>query len=192
VGNRGSLVIFLKNMDDMINIPIHEVIWCFDEHQQLYDKVLNEIDRVNFHKGLINIEDIKTEDQKARVIIIDDLMREADDRVADMFTKGSHHRNLSVIFISQNLFNQGKGKRDISLNAHYMIVFKNPRDKAQILFFARQVHPENPKFILEAFQDATSKPHGYLLFDFKQSTNDELRYRTHIFPGEQCAVYTPK
>ena len=29
-------------------------------------------------------------------------MSEADDRVTKLFTKGSHHRNISVMFIVQN------------------------------------------------------------------------------------------
>ena len=31
----------------------------------------------------------------------------------------SHHRNLSVIYIVENLFRQGKGSPSISLNSHY-------------------------------------------------------------------------
>jgi len=183
---------FLRNIDDMINTPIHEVIWCFAEYQPLYDVIKNELDRVIFHRGIVNLDDINTSDQKARLIIIDDMMREAGDEVVDMFTKGSHHRNLSVILISQNLFNQGKGRRDISLNVHYMILFKNPRDVAQIKYLARQVYPDFPDFIVEAYRDATSIPHGYLLFDFKQSTDDKYRIRSRVLPNERpCIVYLP-
>jgi hypothetical protein len=39
-----------------------------------------------------------------------------------------HHRNISVMYIVQNLFHRGKHHRTIGLNAHYMVVFKNPRD----------------------------------------------------------------
>jgi len=37
-------------------------------------------------------------------VIIDDLMQETNETVANMFTKGSHHRNISVVFLAQNLF----------------------------------------------------------------------------------------
>ena len=49
-----------------------------------------------------------------------------DNRIVNLFTKGSHHRNLSVTYIVQNLFHQGKVKRNISLNSHYLVLFKNP------------------------------------------------------------------
>jgi len=38
------------------------------------------------------------------LVIIDDLMQETNETVANMFTKGSHHRNVSVVFLAQNLF----------------------------------------------------------------------------------------
>jgi len=43
--------------------------------------------------------------------------------VCDLFTKGRHHRNISVILITKNLFHQGRFSRDISLNAKYLVVF---------------------------------------------------------------------
>jgi hypothetical protein len=124
-------------------------------------------------------------------VIVDDLMREADSRVVDLFTKGFHHRNISVLFITQNLFHQKAGARDISLNAHYMIIFKNPRDAAQTTYLARQISPENPKFLVEAYRDATSNLHGYLLIDLKQNTPYVLRYRTDIFE-RNVTIYVPK
>ena len=59
-----------------------------------------------------------------------------DKRIADLFTKGSHHRNLSISYIVQNTFHEGNEMRNISLNAH-----KSPRDKQQISLLAREVNP---------------------------------------------------
>jgi hypothetical protein len=178
----------LNNKERMIDTSLKEVVWCYGEWQKLYEKLYEEIQDVVFHKGIMkNLPS----DGEPRLIIIDDLMREADGSIVDLFTKGSHHRNLSVIFITQNLFHKGKAQRDISLNAHYMIVFKNPRDAAQVNFLARQISPENPKFILEAYRDATSVPHGYLLLDLKQSTDDTLRVRTNVF-DTHVTIYVPK
>jgi hypothetical protein len=40
------------------------------------------------------------------VIVLDDLMSTAtkDPGINDLFTEGSHHRNLSVVTLKQNLF----------------------------------------------------------------------------------------
>ena len=64
-------------------------------------------------------------------MVIDDHMEDAggDERIVNLFTRGSHHRNLSVIYILQNVFHQGKGSRSISLNSHYLVLLKNPWDQ---------------------------------------------------------------
>lgn len=150
---------------------------------------------IEFREGLPRPEDYSHDPLVPKLVIIDDLMRESSsgEVIVDLFTKGSHHKNLSVVLISQNLFHQGRGQRDISLNANYIVVFKNPRDRAQIRHLARQVYPNDPKFLEEAYHDATSHPHGYLLLDLKQSTPDEFRFRTCIFPNDSAHyVYIPR
>ena len=54
---------------------------------------------------------------KRNLVVFDDQMIYArkDKRIVNLFTRGSYHRNLSRIYIVQNLFQQGKGSRSISL-----------------------------------------------------------------------------
>ncbi len=78
-----------------------------------------------------------------------------------------------------------------SKNTQYLVLFKNVRDGSQIQFLARQMFPGKSKYVLEAFQDATSPAFGYILFDFKPNTPDHFRLRTNIFPGEQQYTYVP-
>lgn len=179
---------FLKEMTRLINSNIEEIIYCIPEGQ-VTD---TEMTYTKLYEGIPDVAMFA--DLKPRLVILDDLMREANGDVVDLFTKGSHHYNLSVIFVTQNIFNQGKGRRDISLNAHYIVCFKNPRDKQQILHLSKQIFPENPKYIQEAYNDATSKPYGYLLFDLRQTTPDIIRYRTNIFQSDTPSniVYVPK
>jgi hypothetical protein len=123
---------------------------------------------------------------KRNLIILDDLMAQSskDKRIADLFTKGSHHRNLSIIYIIQNIFHQGKEMRNISLNAHYIVLFKSPRDKQQISMLARQVDPGKVQEFMRSCEDATSRPHGYLMLDLKPTTDDQKRLKTNVLPGE--------
>ena len=112
--------------------------------------------------------------------------------VSAIFTRISHHRNVSVIYITQNIFPRNKFARTISLNSHYMILFKNPRDAGQFATLARQMYPEGSTFAIEAFKDATSVPYGYLLVDMKPDTDERHRLRTNVFPGELTNVYLKK
>ena len=79
-------------------------------------------------------------------------MQETDETVANIFTKGSHHRNISVVFLAQNRFPQTKFPRTMSLNADYMVLFKNPRDASQFANPARQMYPKTSKFAVEAYE----------------------------------------
>ena len=185
---------FLKYIDQMSDTQFERVILYNGEWQPDY-RELGE--NVELREGLPESSDY-ARDSRAKLIIIDDLMHEFSTSsgsavIANLFTKGSHHNNLSVIYITQNVFHQGKGQRDISLNCHYIVIFRNLRDRAQFLHLSRQMSPENPRFVQEAYHDATSKPFGYILLDLKQETPDNCRFRTCILPDDEFQyVYIPK
>ena len=45
---------------------------------------------------------------------------------------------------------------------------------------------------MEAYEDATSTVHGYLVIDCDPTSLRDLKLRTHIFPGEQTVCYLKK
>ena len=90
------------------------------------------------------------------------------------------------------MFCQGKELQNVSLNAHYLLIFKSPRDSSQITHLAKQMYPGHVKFMQEAFNDATAKPYGYLLCDLKPDTPEEFRLRTNLFPEEKQYAYVRK
>lgn len=185
-GKSNFVTTFIKNADKLCNVGFRKIIWCYAEMQPLYN-----LNNVHYCHGLPDIS--LFDGNQPELIIIDDLMCETDERVVNIFTKGSHHRNISIFYITQNLFHQGKGQRDISLNASYIIYFKNPRDKRQIQYIAQQVCPENSKFIQDAYNDSTNKPYGYLMMDLKQTTLDSYRFKTLVLPTDKfCYVYVPQ
>lgn len=179
---------FLAEREKLIDTHIDEVIYCLPEGQI----VDNTIPYTNLHRGVPDISMFK--DLKPRIIVLDDLLSSVDSNVVELFIRGSHHFNLSVIFVVQNLFSKNKGCREISLNSHVIVLFSNPRDKQQISVLARQISPENPRFICDAYADATKKPYGYLVLDLHQTTPEECRVRTNIFSHERPnnIVYVPK
>ena len=183
-GKTCFVIKLLAHLQAMIQPPPEKVIWSYGEWQSLYVGVKG----VEFVEGLPDVKMLKDR----TLVIIDDLMAETDDRVTKFFTKASHHRDASVIHIVQNLFSKNKEHRTISLNAQYMVVFKNPRDASQITQLAKQMYP-GTKVLQQAFAHATKAPFGYLLIDLKQDTPEHMRMRTNIFPGDypQC-VYIRK
>lgn len=173
----------LGHRDILIDPPVERVVWYYSTWQPLYDTILD----VEFVEGL---PDLNSLDKKTRnLIVIDDLMEETDGNVAKIFTKFSHHCNTSCFYLVQALFNKNKQHRVISLNCHYMILFKNPRDRSEIVNLGKQMYPGHTKFMHSVFEDATCKPHGYLFVDLKQETPEHLRLRTEIVPGQTQYVY---
>ena len=178
----------LENAQTTISPPPQRIIWCYGQWQPSYFDMLRTIPEIEFNKGIP--EDIDKGDyldiSQRNLIVLDDLMAQSDKdkRIADLFTKGSHHQNLSIVFIVQNIFHQGKEMRNISLNAHYIVLFKSSRDKQQISMLARQINPGKVQEFMRSYEDATSSPHGYLMLDLKPTTDDQQRLKTNILPGE--------
>jgi hypothetical protein len=158
-------------------------LWCYGEYQTLYGTV----EGIEFQQGVPDLNNL--DPREKHLIILDDLMDETDQRVASLFTKKSHHRNISVMYIVHNLFHRGKHHITISPNAHYMVLFKNLTDVSQIMVQAHQMYHRRTQFFLETFSRATARPHGYMVIDMKQNTQDILRLRTFIFPGEEQKAY---
>ena len=177
---------FIREVKHLMTPPPEKIVYCYGEYQSVFA----EHPQVEFHEGLPCLNDF--DGSKRILLIIDDLMNESGTDVSKIFTKGSHHRNISVFFITQNLFYKSKESRTMSLNSHYIVAFKNPRDVTQIATLAKQMYPGNTKFMVEAYRDATSKPFGYLLIDLKPQTDERIRLRTNIFPGEVNYVYVKK
>ncbi len=154
---------FVKSVTEyasrVISHKIDNIVYIYLCWQPLYNQLLQVRD-INFVDGLP-----ESLCDKNNLLIIDDLMSDASDNtgVQNVLTKYIHHRNLSCVYLVQNLFIQGKASRTISLNTNYLVLFKNPRDKYQISLLGRQMFPGNTKYFLEAFNDATSSTYGYHL-----------------------------
>ena len=165
-----------------INKDIIKVIWCHGIWQEIYSKAIKNVD-------FKYLEDLPTEEEVIGydIIVIDDLMSEISNNeyVLSLFTKGSHHNNQSVIFLTQNLYHKGGIIRNLNRNTQYLLLFKSPRDKMQIYALARQTYPNESKFFISAYEQATSQPHGYLLADYKQDTPENLRLKTRIIPCKE-------
>ena len=144
-GKSSFCIRFIQNLDALRTERNFDggVIWCYSEKTAVPSPaVLPKKRDIRFN------EDVPADFANARgrpcLVIPDDLLNDVNSKqVCDLFTKGSHHRNISVILITKNLFYQGGFCRDISLNAKYLVLLKNVRDKNQFMFLARQVYFED-------------------------------------------------
>ncbi|KAL2085999.1 hypothetical protein ACEWY4_019319 [Coilia grayii] len=122
-----------------------------------YEELKRELDNITFVKGL---PELLTDERLFpegcdNLLILDDVLSSttgsssSSDQVLMLFTDLTHHRRLSSFYLTLNIFHRGKHSRTISLNCHYMILFKNLRDKLQLRVLAGQMYPGNTRFLLE-------------------------------------------
>uniref|UniRef100_A0A1I7YW71 ATPase_AAA_core domain-containing protein n=1 Tax=Steinernema glaseri TaxID=37863 RepID=A0A1I7YW71_9BILA len=183
----------LKYIDEMTDVPVQNVFWCYG----IATSDLAEIEqhpKVKLIEGPPSMEMLQEYKHQRNLVIIDDLMGELKNSsvLNDFFTKGAHHLNTCVLNITQNLF--ASKDRTARINTSYIVLTKSPADKLQIQVLARQLYPENKKFLIDAYTDAVSRPFGYLVIDCSPfNMDDERRILTNIFPDEgDTIVYVPR
>ena len=185
----------LKHASKMFVNPPSKIIYCYGVYQALFDDMKRNLDNILFFQGLPQKEDLEAWSSTSdhNLIVLDDLMERASRSkdVAELFTIFSHHLNLSVFFIVQNLFSRGSQFRTISLNAHYFIIFESRRDQMQIRTFGRELMPGNLKYFIDAYKRATERRYGYILIDLSPHSEALYRMRTNILPGDVTTVFLP-
>jgi hypothetical protein len=146
---------------------------------------------VEFYKGLPSREDMET--WSDLLLILDDVVQAAcvSADILSLFTVESHHRNITAAILSQNIFPPGRCSRTISLNCHYLILFASKRDRQQVHVLGRQMFPQQSKYFMDSFEDATAARYGYLVCDLHPASESLYQLRTHVFPGEATWVYRP-
>ncbi len=183
--SQSGKTVFVKELlaTNIIQPPPEKIYWCYSEFQPLY----SQIENVEFVEGPPDLAELKAAHNTRKLVIADDLMSTGESSFSELATKGVHHWNCSLIFIVQDAF---FNKRTTRINSHYLVLFKNPGDRLTAQNLAKQT--ANSKWFMSAYDDATGKPHGYLLFDRTQSCPDEIRLRTNILPPSPEVVYVPK
>ena len=183
----------LKHRYNLFNgDPPKKILFCYSIYQPFYDKIKRELKDVTMYEGMPEEKIIQDfSDNNHNIIILDDLGHKLmqNESIEMLFTQLAHHMNLTVVFILHNLFQQGKYSRTIALNTKYIFLFKSPRDLTPIKILGRQAFPDKSNIFLEAYQDAVSKPFGYLLVDFTPHVNDKFRLRSNIIPVEGMTIY---
>lgn len=175
-----------SNAETFVGLPdLPKVVWCFGIHQPAFDVPMKNT-LSHFHEGMV--DESFLEKHKPDVLVVDDMMSEKanDPFMHNLFTKVSHHKRITVIFITQNMYEKGQCK--MKRNAHYLVIMRSPSDKSQIMTLARQLYPGSSKFFLEAYNDATAKKFGYLFIDVSPNSEEDKRLQTDILPDGTGSV----
>ena len=88
----------------IFQVPPKKIVYAYDRWQPRFDR-MKKRDGLQFYKGIPDPSQLSKWLPKGGVLVLDDLMEEGgqDKRVLDLFTKDSHHRNITVLFLTQDL-----------------------------------------------------------------------------------------
>ena len=161
-----------------------KIHYCYGSWQKSFEKLKRV--GVTFSAGVPTEKDLDKRFPRGGLLVMADLMTEGnnDKTVLDIFTKHSHHRNITVLYLCQDMFPPGKYAKSISRNAHYIVAFKNPRDQLGLRNVVLQAFPLKWQTVLEVFRRVTSRPFGYLVLDLHPASSDDRRLVSHLLKDE--------
>lgn len=83
----------------------------------------------------------------------------------------------------------------MNLNSHYIVLLKSPRDKQQISILAQQISILAQQInsgcvqqFMETYDEATSRPHRYLMLDLKPTTSDQGQLKANVLPSKNASL----
>lgn len=149
----------------------------YSEWQEDDDKVKTIYSEIKLVKGCSDDLYDSLDPIDCNLLLLEDQMSEASDPkwLAKHFTKGSNHHKLTILYLVQNIFDQGKSSRTVRLNSHSIVVFRNMRDQSQFRTMAEQLCLTYSQWLIDSYADATVKPYKYLVMD-----NSPQSYRVLI------------
>lgn len=187
-GKTNFVLHLLKHASTMFTDRVEEIHYCYASYQSIYDtiKEVDGVDKVVFHSGmpLVN-ECVKWSYMKQHIVVVfDDLMTELsrDKEMVKFVTVNCSHNRITMIVLLHNIFQPGL--RTLSINTHYVVLFKNKRDTLQVDTFGRRVMKDRVKYFNACYRKATARPYGYLFVDMHPISDDKFVLRTRIFPDE--------
>ena len=192
-GKTHTIAKIIKNRKSLFSCMPDRVIYCFRVWQPKYDEILNSdaaSHEIAFCEGLYDFNKL-TPDKGMTLLIVDDLMNSLCKELSEVFTIKSHHCNVCLIFVNQNLFQQSPWGRTCFLNCHYLLIFKIKRDRTPLSVLGKQLYPENPAAVLEVYNSCTEDPFSYMLVDIHPQSEHRFLLRDNIFEDEIQTVYLP-
>lgn len=99
---------------------------------------------------------------------------------SEVYIRG-RHKNISAIFISQNLFFPNDSFRSLSLNVTQLFLF-TIRNVNQVLYFAKTFLSidKAKKFVKLYERKVLSANYNYLMIDYSKGCNSPLRLRSNV------------
>lgn len=185
----------LKERRVLIDKPVAKIFYCSPQAENLSSKdaaMRQDLRRLHskteFVHGLPDWEEMEHEAGKEEngivLCILDDLATEiiASKSAMKAFTTTSHHANISVIYITQNVHQQGKFATTITANCNYKLLIADRANKLLLSTLSRAAFPGKANFLARAIewleQNFENNFNQYILLD--SSSLSPLPHGMHV------------
>lgn len=171
----------LKNRSRIFDQPFDQIIFCngntiSSEKDRRYLAHLQELvpgidilDKLPSHDELEQLEGntlLILEDMMSTIVNSEEHMR--------LFTVYSSHCSISVIFTTQNYFEQGKFSKTVLRNQTFLVLFDSVSDRHATSVLSRQMFPKRKNFLNSCFEwlnlNIQKREYRYLFIDCTMAT----------------------
>ena len=123
-GETTWLAKLIENRLRQIKPTSSRIVWCYMHWQPMYSNLRKVMPEIEWGDALPTEETFSS--FSVSLVILDDMIDNvvSDSSMMKVFTERSHHQNISVIFMKQNIFYQGRRARTISLSTQYMVLYR--------------------------------------------------------------------
>ena len=166
-----------SNMLTLVNavysILCHRLLQFSCRHFDMYFSITSKLPgvvilgHIQLDRAEHFIEQLTTE--PGTLGIVDNIQATHAHLVNTLFKRKFHHYDTYIIHL-QNIFDKEPSHRTISLNATYIILFKNMRKISQVSHLDKQVYPGGNGLLRATYPDTTNlRAHSYMVIDFNQA-----------------------
>ena len=152
--------------------PFEKIVYCYPEYLIECPVEFDQI--VEYRPGLGDLEYFSTL-PKNTLIIYDDLMNECGNskEIMKLFTVVARKRQISIIFLVQNLFDQAKQFRNIRLNATHLVLFKFQAAQDVKFRLLRDLGMQN-LISKQSLANVFSRPYAYIMLDIHPNRQSDF------------------
>ena len=190
----------LLNHYSLIDKPLESIIWLYHKNSrddELFETLKKELNvPIEFMEGF-PAEEISQEKlfkgDGLKCLVLDDVVTTAlkSPVFVDLFTVISHHSNVCIIAILQNIFCETSGQRQIMnniiRNLTYLVLFPDRRQMAACKQIARTYFNGEEYKLVRPFKELidTGQKHTYMLIDLE---NANIRFNC-LRPTDEAFAY---